>query len=473
MIFSPPQHGKSEIVSRRCPAWMLGRDPDIRLIGGSYAASLASDFNRDVQQIIDGQEFRRLFPGSMLAAPGIGHGRYLRKSDEFEMVGYRGGLRSIGRSQGVSGRSADFVMIDDPYSGDEEARSPAIRRAVSSWYRTELFPRLAANGCLCITMTRWHRQDLCGELLALADSDPQHEKWTVLSFPAIAGDSQPDYDPRASGEPLAPSRYSLDELEKRRRMIGPYNWQAMFQQRPGAEGGSEWPDDYFGDAIWFDEWPEQCQYKAVALDPSKGKNAKTSDYSAFVMLAVSMDGTLYLDADLDRRNTKLIVETAMEINRTFKPDALGIETNQFQELLADEIVRTSMERGVMLPVFEILNQVAKEVRIRRLTPYLGRGVVRFKRGSRGARLLVEQLKDFPNGDHDDGPDAAEMAIRLAAEQLEIRYAEALGDNRFRWSTDESIGDSCLIPISFVVARPSNCANSRAVFSFSSNGLNAR
>jgi predicted phage terminase large subunit-like protein len=79
------------------------------------------------------------------------------------------------------------------------------------------------------------------------------------------------------------------------------------------------------------------------------------------------------------------------------------------------------------------NRVPKPVRIRRLTPLLARGRLRFKADSPGARLLVRQLRDFPNADHDDGPDALEMAVRLAMmmtrapqqPSLEVEYARAI------------------------------------------------
>jgi predicted phage terminase large subunit-like protein len=93
----------------------------------------------------------------------------------------------------------------------------------------------------------------------------------------------------------------------------------------------------------------------------------------------------------------------------------GVEINQFQVLLAEQIQLQSYERRVHMPMYGITNTVNKVVRIRRITPLLAQHKLKFKRDSRGARLLVEQLRDFPNGDHDDGPDALEMALRLTAE----------------------------------------------------------
>jgi predicted phage terminase large subunit-like protein len=197
----------------------------------------------------------------------------------------------------------------------------------------------------------------------------------------------------------------------------PYYWQALYQQNPIAEGSAEWPESYFGREIWFEEWPQDVRCKIVALDPSKGTESKFGDYSAFVMLEVGADGRLYVDADLVRRNTDVLIEMSLELQKTFRADWFGVEVNQFQQLLAAEMFARSARRGIPLPLMELNNQVNKLVRIRRLTPYLAQGFLRFKAESPGARLLVEQLRDFPNCDHDDGPDALEMAVRLATELL--------------------------------------------------------
>jgi predicted phage terminase large subunit-like protein len=76
-----------------------------------------------------------------------------------------------------------------------------------------------------------------------------------------------------------------------------------------------------------------------------------------------------------------------------------------------------------MPIYHVDNHVAKMVRIRQLTSHLARGRLKFKKNSRGAKLLVQQLRDFPNGDHDDGPDALELAIRVLRALLEARSSE--------------------------------------------------
>jgi predicted phage terminase large subunit-like protein len=191
----------------------------------------------------------------------------------------------------------------------------------------------------------------------------------------------------------------------------------------------EWPESYFGDWIWFDTWPEAIQLKVLALDPSKGRESGRGDYSAFALLAVDRRGMLYMDADLVRRPTPQIVSDGVDLCRRFRPDVFGIEANQFQELLEGEFAaELARQKLIGIVPWAIENRVNKQTRIRRLGPYLSNRRIRFKTGSAGARLLIEQLKEFPLADHDDGPDAAEMAIRLAADWFDRRgRSDGLGD----------------------------------------------
>ena len=183
----------------------------------------------------------------------------------------------------------------------------------------------------------------------------------------------------------------------------------------------EWPESYFDESIWFEAWPANLAVKTMALDPSKGSDARRGDYSALVMLGVDRQGMLYVEADLARRPTPQMVADATEWFRRFGPDLFGVESNQFQDLLAGEFEAEFRRQGILAArPAPIENHTAKQVRIRRLGPYLSSRRLRFKAGSPGTRLLVEQLREFPIADHDDGPDALEMALRLAAEVLHGR-----------------------------------------------------
>jgi predicted phage terminase large subunit-like protein len=212
---------------------------------------------------------------------------------------------------------------------------------------------------------------------------------------------------------LWPERESLYSLMCMRAESGRATFDREKQSVPMHPELCEWPEKYFGDEIWFDEWPKDLKLKTLALDPSKGTDAKRGDYSAFVMLGIAKDDTMFIEADLARRPTPDIVADGVELCRRFKPHALAIEENQCRDLLGIEFTRALRADGqIGLAPHTIDNRINKLVRIRRLGPLLAQKQLRFRARSPGTQLLVEQLKSFPTADHDDGPDALEMAIRL-------------------------------------------------------------
>jgi predicted phage terminase large subunit-like protein len=201
----------------------------------------------------------------------------------------------------------------------------------------------------------------------------------------------------------------------------------------------EWPEDYFDESIWFDEWPGELAIRVIALDPSKGADSRRGDYSALAKLGVDPRGILLVEADLARRTTVQMVADGVALCRQFQPDALGIETNQYQELLVGEFAAEFARQGFLgLAPSPVENRVNKLVRIRRLGPLLASRRLRFKTHSPGTSLLVDQLRTFPHGDHDDGPDALEMAIRLAGDLAAGLHAnDGLGD----WLPLDSLHES--------------------------------
>jgi predicted phage terminase large subunit-like protein len=200
--------------------------------------------------------------------------------------------------------------------------------------------------------------------------------------------------------------------------------------------GAEWPDTYFPEEIWFDRFPDGTFVAtALALDPSKGKDVhrhqegREPDYSAFCWGGVDMAGTVWIDADLDNvRDITRMVHDGIGIYRTFAPAAFVIEINVFQELLAGEFLRAAKEsHQPHLPLYGITNTESKETRIRTIGPHLAKRELRF-RDTKGCRLLVQQLRDFPAGAYDDGPDALSMLLKMLR-YLISGHAEGPGQPR--------------------------------------------
>ena len=394
------------LCSHYLPAWYLGKYPDRRVILTSYEADFAASWGRKARDLLE--QHGHLF--------GVRVSRRSGAANRWDLDGREGGMTAAGVGGPITGKGAHLLIVDDPIKNDEEARSSTFREKQWQWWQSVATTRLRPGALMIVIQTRWNRDDLTGRILNQA-AETGH-RWRVVKFPALA--EEHDILGRQPGEALWPEVFSQERLEQVKATHTNYYWSSLYQQNPQAEGSAEWPDDFFGPDIWFNEWPDGWQCKVVALDPSKGVESKFGDYSAFVLLMVS-GGVVYVDADLAVRNTTIITETAVDIQQYFRPDWFGVEINQFQQLLADDLNRRGEERGIFMPLYGVNNQVNKLVRIRRLTPYLSKRQIRFKGGSRGAKLVVEQLRDFPNGDHDDGPDALEMAVRLASHLLEDLY----------------------------------------------------
>jgi phage terminase large subunit-like protein len=178
--------------------------------------------------------------------------------------------------------------------------------------------------------------------------------------------------------------------------------------------GAEWLPEYFQNC-WFDEWPDPARggIKVIALDSSKGKGGKTGDYSAFVKL-LWVDGLLYADADMrNDRDGSMISQTGVELFKEWQPHYFVVEEEMGQDLLIADMHRIADEQRIVMPLTPMgTDKINKEVRIRRLTPYVSRRQFRYKSNSPGAKMLVDQMMAFPQAEHDDGPDALEYSVRL-------------------------------------------------------------
>lgn len=226
---------------------------------------------------------------------------------------------------------------------------------------------------------------------------------------------------------LWPEWESLYVLMKMRLERGNAAFDREKQNSPVDPTRCEWPAEYFDDHIWFDEWPTDLAWKVIALDPSKGGDGRHGDYSALVVLGIAADGTAYVEANLARRDVSQIVIDGTRLCAEHQADQLGVEANQFQELLVDDFLAEFARQGIhACKLAKLHNSVPKRVRIRRIGPWLSRQRMRFLRGSASTELLVDQLRDFPLGSHDDGPDALEMAVRLVEEYRYASQGDGLG-----------------------------------------------
>lgn len=236
------------------------------------------------------------------------------------------------------------------------------------------------------------------------------------------------FNDRPDSRTLWPSRESMYDLMLLRASIGPAAFASEKQSDPIDPSLSEWPAEWFEHAaFWFEAWPDHLAVRTIGIDPSKGRDAKHGDYSAIIDYGRDLKGWEYVEADLARRPTDAIcLDVARIAKRRRQLDGIMLEANAFQDLLAPPLTQALRAEKVETTITLADNTAPKPVRIRRLTQPLCERRMRFKRRSPGTMKLVQQLRDFPNGDHDDGPDALEMARRLA---VDLWNAKSRGKGR--------------------------------------------
>jgi hypothetical protein len=229
LIFAPPQHGKSEITTRRAPAYLLGRNPKLRLAIISYSKELAMSFNRDIQRIVDDYSYKDIFPETILNRSNVvanAKQGFIRNNTMFETIPHKGSVRTVGLEGSLTGFPVDIAIFDDLYKSREEALSIKHQNSVRSFWQSVLVPRLHNDSQILGTFTRWSENDIGAFLLS------QDKDWTVLSLPAIKEQEDPT-DPRRIGEALWPEKHSLERLKKIKK-DSPIVFNSLYQQKPQA-----------------------------------------------------------------------------------------------------------------------------------------------------------------------------------------------------------------------------------------------
>ncbi len=236
MVFMPPQHGKSELSTRRVPAKMLGDNPDLKIGVIAYNHTIASKFNRDTQRIITGDVYKDIYPVTTLNTQYVRTmDTWLRNVDEFEVVGREGSLVSVGVGGGLTSRKLDVAIMDDLYKDAADAWSTVKRESVQDWYETVLRTRLHNNSQQLIVFTRWHEDDLAGYLLR---TEPGN--WEVVLYEAIKERYYAPGDDRELGEPLWPQQHKLETLLTLKRN-NPIVFDSLYQQNPTPKEGILFP----------------------------------------------------------------------------------------------------------------------------------------------------------------------------------------------------------------------------------------
>lgn len=226
-------------------------------------------------------------------------------------------------------------------------------------------------------------------------------------------------DMDAGAAVLWPEYESLYQLMSLRAEIGPAAFASEKQDTPGADGATEFPLEWLGEDLLFDDWPRQQDViiRVLGCDPSKGSSAdKVGDFQAITDARLTRDGILWIDCSLKRESVPEMAERFAQMAKEGRCDAMVIEVNATLGLLLPEVERAMRAVGVACPLSGITNTLSKAARIRRLGGYLSRKHIRIRR-TNGGKEWLRQARQFPSGDFDDGIDSTEIAVRKIEELL--------------------------------------------------------
>lgn len=386
MIFMPPRHGKTQNVSRFFPAWLLGRNPDLRLILASYGATLAQRNSRFIRNLIDTDTYRTEVQNIRLASGSAA-------ADIWDIEGYNGGAIAVGVGGGITGHGGNLIVIDDPVKSRAEAESETYRERTYDWYVNDLLTRLEEpGGAIVLMLTRWHTDDLAGRLLT-----DEADLWDILSLPALAEADDPIG--RAEGAALWEERYPAAVLQARRERMGEYAFAALYQQTPLPVGGRLFDTEKIEVVDYVPECAKIVRFYDLAV------TEKTrADYTVGLRLGITSDERpVILDVYRAQRELPDVHEAIVQ-NAGIDGSATRIRLEaekagivQLQFLLRD----ARMHRyaiGAVPPEGD------KYTRAAPVAARVNAGRVMMVKAGWN-RALLDELSTFPLGSHDDQVDA--------------------------------------------------------------------
>ena len=356
-----------------------------------------------------------------------------------------GVIEAFGTGQKLRGRkrgeNRPTLIICDDLQNDHHIISESAREKSRNWFHAALLNAGSQQTNVIHLATALHREAIAVELchtpgwISQTFKSVEHfpknmslwSDWetvyTDVSNPNHVVDADAFYELNRDvmdegAVVLWEEQESLYDLMKMRVESGYASFEREKQNSPINPDLCEFPEKYFEEHIWYQTMPLNIVTSVLALDPSKGQDSSLGDYSAFVYVALCEDGIFYVDAHLERLPVSDLVTKGVELYEKYRPTIFAVEANQFQELLCDEFDRqlAAPQAERTRKIYPVHNTMNKKTRIRRLDSYLAMRRLRFCPLSPSCRLLVEQLRSFPIGSHDDGPDALEMALRMV-EQL--------------------------------------------------------
>jgi predicted phage terminase large subunit-like protein len=367
----------------------MGKQPKRKIMQTTHTGELAVRFGRKVRNMMDTENYQRIFDQVKLQADSKSAGRWeTNQGGEYFAAGVGGA---------ITGRGADLLIIDDPHS-EQDALSPTAMDACWEWYTSGPRQRLQPGGAIILVMTRWSALDLTSRLLE-AQQEANADQWDIVEFPAIFPET---------GNPLWPEFWDKTELTKVQASLPTHKWNAQWMQNPTAEAGSIIKRE------WWQPWEHESlppvQYIIQSYDTAYSKK-QNADYSAISTWGVfrptqdAPDSIILLDCQRGRWDFPELKRLAYEEYKYWDPDMTLIEAKASGTPLTHELRRL----GIPVVNYSPTRGHDKSTRMHSVAPIFESGLV-WAPQRKFAEEMIEECAAFPFGKNDDLCDTMTQAL---------------------------------------------------------------
>ena len=397
LVTMPPRHSKSTFSTIEFPSYYIGRDPRRYIMTTSYNSELATDFGREVRNIVADPNYAQAFPDVTLAKDSQSAGTWRTSAG--------GAYFGMGLGGSTSGRPANMLIVDDPYKNREDAESPTIRRKVWSYYQSALATRLQPTHDgkppkQIIIHTRWHPDDLIGQIQRLEEYT--EGKWALVEFKAINEDED------GNQTALWPERFPMETLNRMKR-LNAREFEALYQQSPYIEGGNILKAD------WWQYYPKDLTPKTfasviIAVDTAF-KKGEGNDYSVAIPMGLTHEGDIFiLDVIRDRFTFPELKQRLIQLNNHYR--GKGLRATYIEDLASGQSLIQELKRSSGVSVIPYRAGKDKESRVNAITPIIQGGRVFLPEAAPWLDEFLREAEQFPLGSFDDQIDAATMGIDI-------------------------------------------------------------
>lgn len=408
-----PQFGKSEILSRKGPAWISGRDPLANAILASYNQPNADKFGGEVRELVESRAHQQVFPGYEL-----------RKGQQDYQVTHKGGqMAYVGVGGSGTGRPADFFFVDDPIRNSEDANSETFREKMWDWFNGVVFTRCHDDTAILIVHTRWHEDDLIGRLC-----DPDHperdkkyagisKRWTYINLPAVVSDPElakalgltlevqtdPDVLAQFGEKPMSslwPGRKSLPLLAEAKQSDA-RTFGALYMGRPTPEDGEYFKESHIVPYHSAKDLPKNLRMYGASDHAVSTKTA--ADSTVIGCVGIDEDGDVWVMDDLvmRRMETDTTVDELLYQFQRHRPQLWWMESELISKSFGPFLKKIMHERKIYTTLDPVTPANDKRTRARAIQGRMSHRRVHFPVYASWWTEARGQLLKFPFATHDD------------------------------------------------------------------------